>query len=143
MLRLLSLLSEKRAELSWQPPWCVPFTRSNECVKLTLLLQILQIAEAAYLVSRLAVLYGDSLRASTLMKEEMVFFALTGLLFAIAATSVGCACVLNFGKGLKPFLKVGANRQEPELSNTAYHLYPADANDPLAPQRASRRFILE
>ncbi|KAH6613029.1 hypothetical protein C7974DRAFT_322330, partial [Boeremia exigua] len=103
----------------------------------------LQIAEAAYLVSRLAVLYGKSLRARTIMKEEMVFFALMALLFAIAATGVGCACVMNFGKSLKPFLQVGASRQEPELSDTAYHLYPVDANDPLASQRTSRRFILE
>lgn len=50
------------------------------------------------------VLYGNSLLAKTLMKDEMTLLAGVGLAFSTIAILLGVMCFFNFGKGLKPIL---------------------------------------
>ncbi|OAL46339.1 hypothetical protein IQ07DRAFT_146909 [Pyrenochaeta sp. DS3sAY3a] len=101
-------------------------------------------AEMAYFINRLVVLHGTSIRANTDLKEQMVFYAVAALVFSTAAFGVGCACFMNFGKGLRPVLLSQVQRIEPttEPSDTQY-FHNLDDGGMLGSERGSRRFLLD
>lgn len=78
----------------------------------------------AYLVSRILVLNGNSIRANTLLKDEMMLFAGTALTLATMVCANAMLCVANFGKGLKPLLQNSSWKQRPhEFEPINQHRY--------------------
>lgn len=69
-------------------------------------MQVLRLAEMAYLVSRILVLNNvpPSLRSNTVLKSEMLFFAGCSLALATIACLNATVCFFNFNHGLKPLL---------------------------------------
>ncbi|KAK1910643.1 hypothetical protein P3342_008522 [Pyrenophora teres f. teres] len=101
-------------------------------------------AYIAYLVSRLIVLYGDSLLAQTLMKDQMVFYTCVGLGFSALTLVVGSVCFWNFNKGLKPILLGQVQRKIP-LNEVETDYYVQRLNYNIVPlvDRDSQRFALD
>lgn len=66
--------------------------------------KIIRLGEIAYLISRIIVLNGTGLRANTLLKDEMLLFAIIALVFAISACINAVICLANFNRGLKQLL---------------------------------------
>lgn len=89
-------------------------------------------------------LHSTSIRAYTDLKEQMVFYAIAALVFSTAALGGGCACFMNFGKGLRPVLLGQVQRIEPttEPSDTQY-FHNLDDGGMSGSQRGSRRFLLD
>lgn len=69
-------------------------------------MQMLRVAEIAYLISRILVLNDvpPSLRSKTLLKNEKLLFAGCSLTLATGACLNAALCFLNFDHGLKPLL---------------------------------------
>lgn len=118
-------------------PFMFTCTYTNLCPKLG------HAAEFAYLVSRLVVLYGKSLRARTLLKNEIVFFAGVALMFSVSASVAGSICLTNFYKGLKPILlgQVQSKRRIDDFENE-YRFQRLNHNVVGTPEDA-RRFALD
>ncbi|EGU79554.1 hypothetical protein FOXB_09958 [Fusarium oxysporum f. sp. conglutinans Fo5176] len=101
------------------------------------------IAAIVYLVTRLIVLTGDGLLASTLMKEEMLLFATFALVFTIISIAFAVLCVFNFGKGLKPLLQ-GQGTNNIPTSTGALELNPRHLSiRTMDSERMSKRFDID
>ncbi|EWZ46032.1 hypothetical protein NW765_004445 [Fusarium oxysporum] len=101
------------------------------------------IAAIVYLVTRLIVLTGDGLLASTLMKEEMLLFATFALVFTIISIAFAVLCVFNFGKGLKPLLQ-GQGTNNIPTSTSALELNPRHLSiRTMDSERMSKRFDID
>ncbi|EXL63388.1 hypothetical protein FOCG_01724 [Fusarium oxysporum f. sp. radicis-lycopersici 26381] len=101
------------------------------------------IAAIVYLVTRLIVLTGDGLLASTLMKEEMLLFATFALVFTIISIAFAVLCVFNFGKGLKPLLQ-GQGTNNIPTSTSALELNPRHLSiRTIDSERMSKRFDID
>uniref|UniRef100_A0A0D2YFY6 Uncharacterized protein n=1 Tax=Fusarium oxysporum (strain Fo5176) TaxID=660025 RepID=A0A0D2YFY6_FUSOF len=96
-----------------------------------------------YLVTRLIVLTGDGLLASTLMKEEMLLFATFALVFTMISIVFAVLCVFNFGKGLKPLLQ-GQGTNNIPTSTSALELNPRHLSiRTMDSERMSKRFDID
>ncbi|KAI1572757.1 PurL Phosphoribosylformylglycinamidine FGAM synthase synthetase domain [Pyrenophora tritici-repentis] len=101
-------------------------------------------AYIAYLVSRLVVLYGNSQLANTWMKDQMVFYVCVGLGFSVITLVVGCICLWNFNKGLKPILLGQVQRKiRPNEVETDYYVQRLNYNIVPLADRDSQRFALD
>lgn len=90
------------------------------------------------------ILYGDSLLAATLMKDEMTLLASVALAFSSIATAVGAVCFFNFRRGLKPLLLgqlEDKNRTTPFDQDYQFQLL--NHNVVAAPSLEQRRFDLD
>ncbi|KAH7138383.1 hypothetical protein B0J11DRAFT_587651 [Dendryphion nanum] len=118
------------------PPW-LPLTKYQQP-------KLFHAAEIAYLVSRIMVLYGNSLLSRTAMKWEMSFYASVALCFSVAATIAGSVCFFSFNKGLKPIL-LGQVQRKPRVSEWENDYYFQRLNHSVFPlsERESRRFELD
>jgi len=101
-------------------------------------------AQITWLVTRLLVLYGDSVLARTLMKDEMTLLASVALGFSSIAIVVGAICLFNFGKGLKPLL-LGQLEDKNRTSafDQDYQFQLLNHNVMAAPNLEPRRFDLD
>ncbi|EMT72672.1 hypothetical protein FOC4_g10004149 [Fusarium odoratissimum] len=101
------------------------------------------IAAIVYLTTRLMVLTGDGLLASTLMKEEMLLFATFALVFTIISIAFAVLCIFNFGKGLKPLLQ-GQGTNNIPTSTSALELNPRHLSiRTMDSERMSKRFDID
>ncbi|KAE8152084.1 hypothetical protein BDV25DRAFT_170857 [Aspergillus avenaceus] len=66
-----------------------------------LLVIVFLLALIAYLLSRIIVLCGHTLRARTAGKEMMLLFAAIALILTVFTTACAIQCIVNFGHGLK------------------------------------------
>ncbi|KAG9193642.1 hypothetical protein G6011_03677 [Alternaria panax] len=105
---------------------------------------LLHAANITYLISRLLILYGDSLLANTLMKDEMVFYICVALVFSTSALIVGTVCFFNFKKGLRPIL-LGQVQRKPRAHELEDDYYVQRLNYNVVPlaDRDSQRFALD
>lgn len=118
---------------------CMPFSSV-----LTDSFKFLHVATITYMVSRIIVLYGNSLLARTMMKEEMVFYLALGIISCLLSLVVGLVCTLNFGKGLKPILLGQVQRQpRPHELEDDYYIQRLNYNLLPQPNRESKRFTLD
>ncbi|RKK77183.1 hypothetical protein BFJ69_g6432 [Fusarium oxysporum] len=105
--------------------------------------RMFHIAAIVYLVTRLIVLTGDGLLASTLMKEEMLLFATFALVFTTISIAFAVLCVFNFGKGLKPLLQ-GQGTNNIPTSTSALELNPRHLSiRTMDSERMSKRFDID
>uniref|UniRef100_A0A093VGX9 Uncharacterized protein n=1 Tax=Talaromyces marneffei PM1 TaxID=1077442 RepID=A0A093VGX9_TALMA len=63
--------------------------------------QISYLGILAYIISRLVVLFGDSLYSKTIGKDMMLLFAFAALIFTFLATACAIYCLLNYDHSLK------------------------------------------
>ncbi|CAG5159161.1 uncharacterized protein ALTATR162_LOCUS5444 [Alternaria atra] len=105
---------------------------------------LLHAANITYLITRLLVLYGHSLLAKTLMKDEMVFYICVALVFSTSALVVGSICFFNFKKGLRPIL-LGQVQRKPRAHELEDDYYVQRLNYNVLPlaDRESQRFALD
>ncbi|KAB2110250.1 hypothetical protein AG0111_0g1071 [Alternaria gaisen] len=105
---------------------------------------LLHAATIAYLISRLLVLYGHTLLAKTLMKDEMVFYSCVALVFSTSALIVGTVCFFNFKKGLRPIL-LGQVQRKPRAHELEDDYYVQRLNYNVVPlaDRDSQRWTLD
>lgn len=76
----------------------------DQCInrnKSTNIEQVCFIALVAYLISRIVILYGPTLRGNTAGKGTMLLFAFMSLVFTVAVVVVSIICTMNFNHGLK------------------------------------------
>lgn len=69
--------------------------------KITNIEQICFIALVAYLISRIVILYGPTLRGNTAGKSTILLFAFMSLVFTVGVVVVSIICTMNFNRGLK------------------------------------------
>ncbi|GME43794.1 hypothetical protein GTA08_BOTSDO05354 [Neofusicoccum parvum] len=81
--------------------WCV---RKEIYVGMAFVI-ILFCAASAYLFSRIAAMFGSGARAQTLLKDEMVLFAMVAFCFVFATLCTAIKCTINFKHGLKPIFE--------------------------------------
>jgi hypothetical protein len=83
----------------------------------------------AYLLSRIAALYGNSHLARGATKYMMTAFAFSSLILTILSLACGIRCFMNFGYGLKPLL---AGKAHPVRASYDFHTvsrYPIALDD--------------
>lgn len=96
-----------------------------------------------YLVSRIVVLYGDSMLAKTILKDEMIFHASVALGFSVFAVLAGSICLSNFRQGLKPLVLGQVQSKRPiSAFETDYEFQRLNHNVITTPAQA-RRFALD
>lgn len=69
----------------------------------------------AYLISRIIILHGHTLRANTTGKGLMLLFAVVALTLTTAALITSVVCMLNFNRGLKVI-----NDQKGQIARESY-----------------------
>ncbi|KAE8552686.1 hypothetical protein EYB25_004065 [Talaromyces marneffei] len=67
----------------------------------TIIVIISYLGILAYIISRLVVLFGDSLYSKTIGKDMMLLFAFAALIFTFLATACAIYCLLNYDHSLK------------------------------------------
>ena len=67
-------------------------------------------------MSRIAAIAGNGKRAKTLLKDEMLLFALAAWAVVLATLVTAVLCMINFNHGLKPIFRrqEGAQKLEDE-----------------------------
>jgi hypothetical protein len=92
---------------------------------------------AAYLLSRIIILYGDGRRANTSGKDMMLLFAITALVLLVLTLVCSVRCFMNFGHGLKPII---AGKGERVRESYEFHSIGGHAPSPI--EHTSRRLTL-
>ncbi|OJD34179.1 uncharacterized protein BKCO1_2500084 [Diplodia corticola] len=98
--------------------WC---TRSEIRTGMAVVI-LLFIAAVGYLMSRVAAMGGNGARADTLLKDEMMLFAIVAWLFVLATLVTAIQCMVNFNHGLKPIFKRQEGAQKLQDSDEEYSL---------------------
>ncbi|CAG8359108.1 unnamed protein product [Penicillium salamii] len=104
---------------------------------LMLLVIVCHLALIAYLLSRIVVLYGDSIFGRTPTKNMMLLFAFASLILTVLSLASGIRCFMNFGYGLKPILagKVHSVR-------ASYDFHTISRHTPMPDNISNRRLSL-
>ncbi|KAB2574088.1 hypothetical protein BFW01_g1419 [Lasiodiplodia theobromae] len=97
----------------------------------------------AYLVSRIILLVGDGPRSKTIMKDEMMFFAVVSLILTASTLVASTWCMINFGHGLKPHLLGMTAKKAPQDPEDAYRFERLSHTAPPPEFLTPRRFALD
>ncbi|OMP85041.1 UPF0658 Golgi apparatus membrane protein [Diplodia seriata] len=97
----------------------------------------------AYLVSRTVLLFGNGPRSKTIMKDEMLFFALVSLGLIAATLVASILTMINFGHGLKPHLLGVTAKKAPRDPEDAYRFERLSHTAPPPEFLTPRRFALD
>ncbi|EKG13423.1 hypothetical protein MPH_09449 [Macrophomina phaseolina MS6] len=77
---------------------------------------------AGYVASRFVVMVNGSDRSNTLLKGEMLLFALVAFLFVAATFGNAIQCMINFNHGLKPIFQRQEGLQKLQDEEDSYRL---------------------
>ncbi|KAK7720423.1 hypothetical protein SLS57_005512 [Botryosphaeria dothidea] len=119
----------------------VYFARKENKIGMALLI-LLFCAAVGYLLSRLAAMCGDGPRSNTLLKDEMILFALVALTFVFTTLVTAIQVLINFGHGLKPVFQRQEGLQKLQDEDT-YRLDTILRTNASTDMLKSRRFTLD